>query len=135
MAIRYFSEGACPIHPAKTTLWLKKVIAGEQRMLSRIDFTFCNDDKLFGINSSFLNHKTLTDIITFDYCEGQKISGEIFISTERVFENARKFSVTEEEELRRVLVHGVLHLCGYADKKAADKKRMKAREDYWLKKF
>lgn len=136
MPVRYFYETFYKLpHPGKTTQWLKKVIDGEHRNLSLIHFTFCNDDRLFEINTSFLKHKTLTDIITFDYCEGKKISGEIFISLERVFENARRFSSSEEEELRRVLVHGILHLCGYSDKSAADKKRMREREDFWIRKW
>ncbi|PGH39946.1 MAG: rRNA maturation RNase YbeY [Candidatus Nephrothrix sp. EaCA] len=136
MSIRYFCETSYKIPcPRKTARWLKKVIAGERRNLSLIHFTFCDDNKLLEINTAFLKHKTLTDIITFDYGEGKTVSGEIFISLERVFENAHKFSVSEDAELRRVLVHGVLHLCGYADKSPADKKKMTARENFWLRAY
>lgn len=136
MSIRYFCETSYKIpRPRKTAHWLKKVIAGERRSLSLIHITLCRDRKLLEINTAFLKHNTLTDIITFDYGEGKTVSGELFISLERVFENAHKFSVPEDDELRRVLVHGVLHLCGYADKSPADKKKMTARENFWLKAY
>ncbi|MBC7864558.1 MAG: rRNA maturation RNase YbeY [Bacteroidia bacterium] len=114
--------------------WISAIIKQEKKKEGKIIFLFCNDKKLHSINKEFLNHDTLTDIITFDYSEGEKISGEIYISTERVFENAEKFSGSFLEELHRVMIHGVLHLCGYKDKSPADKKQMRQKEEEALKK-
>ena len=96
---------------------------------------FCTDDELLEINIKHLNHNTLTDIITFDYTEDKKISSDIFISVDRVLENAKKFEVTFEEELCRVMIHGVLHLCGYKDKSKPDAELMRKKENWALKLF
>ena len=87
------------------------------------------------INQQYLNHNTLTDIISFDYSVGNELHGDIFISTQRVIENAAEFDVTFEEELKRVMVHGVLHYCGYKDKSAKDEKEMRLKEDEKMKMF
>lgn len=116
-------------------LWIKTIIDKEKHTLGTINYMFCNDDELLEINIKHLNHNTLTDIITFDYTEDKKISSDIFISVDRVLENAKKFEVTFEEELRRVMIHGVLHLCGYKDKSKPDAELMRKKENWALKLF
>ena len=96
---------------------------------------YCDDDYLVGINLQYLNHNTLTDIISFDYSVGNELHGDVFISIQRVRENAIEFDVAFEEELKRVMVHGVLHYCGYKDKSAKDKKEMRLKEDEKIKLF
>lgn len=110
------------------------VILKEKKKLDNISFTFCDDKFLLALNKKFLKHNTLTDIITFQYL-GDKLSGEIFISIPRVKENAKKFKVTFENELNRVMIHGILHLCGYKDKSTSKKKEMRKKEDYYLRCF
>jgi rRNA maturation RNase YbeY len=98
-----------------------------------LSFVFCSDAYLLEINKQYLNHDTFTDIVTFDSSEDEDvIAGDIFISVERIRENASKFSVSEKDELNRVIIHGVLHLCGYYDKKKEDKALMTEKEDYYL---
>jgi probable rRNA maturation factor len=134
-AINFFSEDldfTVP-QPRKTTSWIKAAIAKEKHKLVSLNYIFCTDQYLLSINKEYLNHKTLTDIITFDNSEGGgQIEGDIFISVERVKENARKFERPFVEELRRVMIHGVLHLLGYSDKTAAQKSRMRGKEDAYL---
>ncbi len=116
--------------------WISATINKEKRKEGDITFIFCSDEYLLHINKQYLQHDTYTDIITFDYSEGdsaQPISGDIFISIERVKENAEKFSTTFENELHRVIIHGVLHLLGYKDKTKAAKAQMTSKEDYYLK--
>ena len=100
-----------------------------------IQFVFCSDVYLLELNQQYLHHDTLTDIITFDYREGKKISGDIFISIDRVRENAGKFNVLFKEELHRVMIHGILHLCGYKDKDKKSKMLMTEKEDFYLRKL
>lgn len=119
----------------KIKLWIKTIIDKEKHTLGTINYMFCNDDELLEINIKHLNHNTLTDIITFDYTEDKKISSDIFISVDRILENAKKFEVTFEEELRRVMIHGVLHLCGYKDKSKPDAELMRKKENWALKLF
>jgi len=109
--------------------WIKKIIRNEGKTCGQLFYFFCTDEHLLNINKEFLNHKTYTDIITFDYVEGKAISGEIFISIDRVKENAKKYKQSFPHELARIMIHGVLHLCGYGDKKPADKKLMSQKED------
>ncbi len=97
-----------------------------------MDYVFCSDELLHSINTEFLNHDTLTDIITFDYSLGKELHGEIYISTDRVRENARMYEVEFENELHRVIIHGILHLCGYSDKTEADKLEMRRKENECL---
>ncbi|EFK96884.1 conserved hypothetical protein [sediment metagenome] len=116
--------------------WIKSVVQEKNRKTGDISFVFCTDDYLLEINKQYLNHDTLTDIITFDYSKEnpqQAISGDIFISIERVKENAKKFNKTFENELNRVMIHGVLHLLGYGDKTPKDKVEMTRQEDLCLK--
>ena len=120
-------------HPQKTRNWVKSAIKKEGKDLNQINFIFCSDDYLGGINVQFLKHKTYTDIITFDNSEGSgRLQGDIFISIDRVTENASKFKTTFDEELHRVIIHGVLHLIGYTDKDSTSKNVMRKKEDAYL---
>lgn len=112
--------------------WLKKVVSNEGKKIGEIVFVFCTDDFLLEKNIQFLNHETLTDVITFDYCDGDVISGDILISIDRVEENSKIFNVKFFNELDRVMLHGLLHLLGYGDKNKRDSKIMRARENFYL---
>ena len=115
--------------------WIEKVIISESYGLGEINYLFCDDDYLHKINVEYLNHDKLTDIITFDYNVGKTIYTDIFISIDRVKDNAKDFKVTFEEELKRVMIHGVLHLCGYKDKSDTDAALMRQKEDEKIKMF
>lgn len=115
--------------------WLTKVIISENKKEGEVNYIFCDDDYLHKINLEYLNHDTLTDIISFDYTLGNELSGDIFISVERVKDNANDFKVSFDEELKRVLVHGVLHYCGYKDKGESDELLMRSKEEEKLKMF
>lgn len=109
--------------------WLSDVISSENKSEGEINYIFCDDEYLHKINVEYLNHDTLTDIISFDYSLGNELNGDIFISVERVQDNANDFKVSFEEELKRVLVHGILHYCGYKDKGEEDEVLMRSKED------
>jgi rRNA maturation RNase YbeY len=111
------------------TDWIKEIIKREGKNLAIVSFIFCDDAFLLRLNKKFLNHDTYTDIITFDYCKDNLISGDIFISIERVRENAVKFSQPFKEEVCRVMCHGVLHLVGFSDKNIRKRLDMRAKED------
>jgi probable rRNA maturation factor len=116
--------------------WILSVIEKKKRKAGELNFIFCSDEHLLGINRQYLHHDTYTDIITFDYSKEdlrQAVSGDIFISVERVGENAKKFSKSFENELHRVIIHGTLHLLGYKDKTKAAKEEMRKEEDRALK--
>lgn len=115
--------------------WLKELAALEGYKIGDINYIFCDDEYLLGINQQYLQHDTYTDIITFDYVEGKILNGDIYISTERVRENARIYQVDFENELKRVLSHGVLHLCGYKDKTDADAAQMREKENFAISLF
>jgi rRNA maturation RNase YbeY len=115
--------------------WLSAVIISENKQEGEINYIFCDDDYLLEINQQYLDHDTLTDIISFDYSIGNELHGDIFISIERVRENAEDFNVSFEEELKRVLVHGILHYCGYKDKSEEDEKTMRLKENEKIKMF
>jgi rRNA maturation RNase YbeY len=115
--------------------WISAVILSENKKEGDINYIFCDDDYLLNLNEQYLDHDTLTDIISFDYSVGNELHGDVFISVERVRENAQDFSVTFEEELKRVLVHGVLHYCGYKDKSEDDEQLMRSKEDEKIKMF
>ena len=117
------------------TDWLSRVIISENAMVSQLDYIFCDDQYLLGINKKYLGHDTFTDIISFGYSEGKGIFGDIFISVERVRENALKFETMFEQELLRVMVHGLLHLMGYNDKTEEEATRMRATENEKIKMF
>lgn len=112
--------------------WIKYTMEQENKVLGEINYVFCNDDYLFEKNVNILKHNTLTDIISLDYSLGNTVFGDIFISTERVTENAHLYKHSFNDELHRVMVHGVLHYCGYKDKTVDEKKLMRSKEDYYL---
>ncbi|AXG68920.1 endoribonuclease YbeY [Kordia sp. SMS9] len=120
---------------AKIEQWISNVIASEDKREGDINYIFCDDAYLHKLNVEFLNHDTLTDIISFDNSVGSELHGDIFISVERVADNAKDFKVLFEEELRRVMVHGVLHYCGYKDKTDADQEKMTEKENEKLQMF
>lgn len=115
--------------------WLSNVIVTENKKEGEINYIFCSDDYLLEINKSYLNHDTLTDIISFDYSLGNELNGDIYISIDRVRENAHDFGVSFHEELLRVMVHGVLHYCGFKDKTQKDEVLMREKEDEKIKMF
>ncbi|GLU43232.1 rRNA maturation RNase YbeY [Allomuricauda sp. NBRC 101325] len=115
--------------------WINRILESESYTAGQIDYVLCTDDYLHELNVEYLNHDTLTDIITFDYSEGSVVSGDIFISTDRVKDNAIDFDVDWKIELLRVMSHGVLHLVGYGDKSFEDKKLMREKEDEKIKMF
>ena len=115
--------------------WISRICKSEGFQLGQLDYIFCSDEFLLELNKEYLNHDTLTDIITFDYSNGKTISGDVFISTERVKENAETYSVEFENEILRVMAHGVLHLMGYKDKSNSEKDLMRIKEDEKIKMF
>ena len=119
----------------KHKVWLQQVIRKEGKVTGDISYVFCDDAYMIQQNNAFLQHDTYTDIITFDECVGDVISGSILISADRVAENAPKFGKTFENELLRVVVHGTLHLCGYKDKSDSEAKLMRQKEDESLALF
>ncbi|MFT6745829.1 MAG: putative rRNA maturation factor [Glaciecola sp.] len=112
--------------------WVQQVVLSEKLKLGPISYIFCNDRYLHEVNVKYLNHDTYTDIITFDYSEDKTVSGDLFISYERVKENARVFKTSINDELHRVMIHGVLHLCGYGDKSDKEKMIMRQKEENCL---
>lgn len=119
----------------KHKAWLNEVAKQEGKKILELSYVFCSDDYLLQINQEYLNHDTLTDIVTFDNSEDpKKIEGDIFISIDRVKENGEKLG-TSETELERVMVHGLLHLLGYKDKKKEDKALMTEKEDFYIKQY
>lgn len=119
----------------KHKVWLQQVVRKEGKVTGDISYVFCDDAYMLQQNNAFLQHDTYTDIITFDECVGDVISGSILISADRVAENASKFGKTFENELLRVVVHGTLHLCGYKDKSESEAKLMRQKEDESLALF
>lgn len=113
----------------KLVKWISDVISSEGFQVGEINYIFCNDSYLNKINQEFLNHDTFTDVISFDYTLGKEVGGDIFISIERVLENAQKFNEVFENELYRVMIHGVLHFMGYKDKTKKEKTLMRTKED------
>lgn len=128
ITFEYIAES--PFKPSLNhKIWLQKVIRREGKLPGDISYVFCDDEYMLVQNKSFLNHDTYTDIITFDDCFGDVVSGSILISLDRVGENAEKFGKTFDNEFLRVLVHGTLHLCGYKDKTESEAKIMRQKED------
>jgi rRNA maturation RNase YbeY len=134
MPIRFFyEETKYKIeYPRRTVKWIIESAKREKKSVLNINYIFCSDGYLLGLNREFLGHKTLTDIITFDDSDGKNISGEIYISLERVKENSLKFNSLFQDEVRRVIIHGVLHLVGYKDKKPTDISTMRKKEEAYL---
>ena len=123
------------INTKDINLWINSVIIEEGMIIGELVYVLCNDEYLLRKNIQFLNHNTLTDVITFDYTKDKIISGDILISTERVVENSKIFNVNYSTELYRVMVHGLLHLLGYKDKIEKDANIMRVKENYYLNKF
>lgn len=123
--------------PSKTLYkkWIKNLAQQLGKRVGELNFIFCSDESLLELNQQYLQHDTLTDIITFDYSEEDFIQGDIFISTERVEDNAKDFDVDFNTELRRVIAHGVLHLAGYKDKTKNDSKIMREKENWALSEY
>lgn len=109
--------------------WLSQVILSESKKEGDINYIFCDDEYLHKINVEYLDHDTLTDVISFDYSVGNELHGDIFVSVERVADNAKDFEVSFDEELKRVLVHGILHYAGYKDKSEEDELKMRQKEE------
>ncbi len=134
--IDFFSETDFELkHQKEISKWISGIITSEGFEEGEITYVFCDDEQLLKLNKEFLNHATLTDIISFDYSLGKQIHGEIYISIERVIENAKEFKVSFEEELHRVMIHGILHYCGYKDKTKEDEKTMRKMEEKALAKI
>jgi len=134
--IQYFFENIDSIGiPEKISDWLENLITSENKKLGEINYIFCDDEYLLKVNQDYLQHDYYTDIITFDYVKGKTISGDIFISLPRISDNASLLSKDFNEEFRRVLAHGVLHLCGYKDKSEEEEKEMRSKEDFYLNLF
>ena len=135
MAITYQSDDIKfpEIKRREISNWIKSVAASHNKKIGEIAYIFCSDKKMLEINMQYLNHDYYTDIITFDYSENNIISGDLFISLDTVQSNAEKFATDYNEELCRVIIHGILHLCGYNDKSVGDEKVMREKEDEALK--
>ena len=116
----------------KTNEWLKLAAESEIRRIGNISIIFCSDNYVLDINQKYLQHDYFTDIITFDYCEGDRLSGDLFISVDSVRENSLEFGTEFKDELNRVIIHGLLHLVGYDDHTEKDIKLMRSKEDYYL---
>ncbi|WP_299521463.1 rRNA maturation RNase YbeY [Winogradskyella sp.] len=112
--------------------WISDTIVEENCKEGEINYIFCSDEYLHKINLEFLNHDTLTDIISFDYSVGKELHGDIYISIDRVRENASEFKRPFQEEIARVIIHGILHYCGYKDKSLDEARQMRSKEDYYL---
>ena len=132
--ISYFFEDTDFIFKGKAlnNRWLKIVAESEIRRLGQISIIFCSDNYILDINQRFLQHDYFTDIITFDYCEGDRLSGDLFISVDSVRENSIEYGSSFNDELNRVMVHGILHLIGYDDHTDEDIRQMRSKENYYL---
>jgi rRNA maturation RNase YbeY len=127
--INYEETDDLELSKSKIQDWLDLVCKNEGKVLEEVTLIFCSDNYLLEINQQHLNHDFFTDIVTFDYCVDDLISGDLFISVDRVFENSAVYDVSFFTELHRVIVHGVLHLCGYKDKSTEDEVLMRSKED------
>ncbi len=137
MAVRYYNDGTDFRLPAKgrTAGWIRRAAEGEEKRLGAVNFIFCSPERHLEINRAFLGHDWPTDVITFDYSEGKTVSGDIFIDPATVAANAAGLRVAPEVEMRRVMVHGVLHLCGLGDKTQREQRMMRAKEDLYLARY
>ena len=129
--ITYNTEGVKfpDIKKRETTSWIRRVAESYGKKVGEIGYLFVNDEKILEVNNEYLGHDYYTDIITFDYCEGNILNGDIVISLDTVFTNADKFSHPYDEELHRVIIHGILHLCGINDKGPGEREMMEVAED------
>ena len=131
MAVTYQTEGIKmpDIKKRETTEWIKAVAATYEKRIGEIAYIFCSDEKILEVNRQYLQHDYYTDIITFDYCEGNRLSGDLFISLETVKTNSEQFNTPYEEELHRTIIHGILHLRGINDKGPGEREIMEAAEN------
>ncbi|MFO7879606.1 MAG: rRNA maturation RNase YbeY [Bacteroidales bacterium] len=136
MSIQFFNEstGMPEINQDEAAAWLEETANSENKETGDCNIIFCSDDYLLDINKKYLDHHNYTDIVTFDYSEDNTIAGDLFISTDRIAENAKSYDVPFDQELHRVMVHGILHLCGYGDATDEEKKLMRSKEDNYLEK-
>ena len=134
MAIKYFNQDTpfTPSHKRALTAWIKQVVTIEEKRAGDINFIFCSDKYLLSINREYLKHDYYTDVITFDYSDEDNLSGDIFISVDTVRENSKIYLSLFDEELNRVVIHGVLHLCGYNDKTDVEIRHMRFLENKYL---
>ncbi len=133
--IQFFFEDVENTIQPNYTNWLEDLILTEGKKLGEINYILCDDEYLLKINQDFLQHDYYTDIITFDKVKGKTINADIFVSLQRVIDNAEQIGKSNEEELRRVLAHGLLHLVGYKDKSEAEQTEMRSKEDFYLALF
>lgn len=135
MAVRFFNEGTKMPKIARTLIrnWVKEVASRHQKRVGEISYIFCNDDKIIEVNRQYLQHDYFTDIITFDYSEDDRVSGDLFISLDTVRSNAEQFGQSYDVELHRVIIHGVLHLCGIDDKGPGEREIMERHENEALR--
>lgn len=122
-----------PLPHRETSAWIKAVAASYGKRIGEIAYIFCNDEKILEVNRQYLQHDYYTDIITFDYCEGDRLGGDLFISLDTVASNAKEYAKEYEDELHRVVIHGILHLCGINDKGPGEREIMEAEEDKALR--
>ncbi len=137
-AIKFFflTQGITLRNRNKLKHYLKNILEKEGKKLGYLNYIFCSDEFLLEINRRYLQHNYYTDIITFDLSENSNsIQAEIYISSDRIKDNSRRLGITIKSEIHRIIFHGVLHLCGYKDKKKKEKKQMRAKEDYYLKNY
>ncbi|MFM2291012.1 MAG: hypothetical protein RIS29_825 [Bacteroidota bacterium] len=135
--IQYIAEDIKMPSLKKTnvTRWIKEIATGYNKKTGDIAFIFCSDERILEVNKQYLEHDYYTDIITFDYTEGDSISGDIFISIDTVKSNAEEFGATFENELHRIIIHGILHLCGQDDKTPELRAEMSKKENLALEKY
>ena len=135
--INFFFEDIDEFDIKKTDIEknIEKLVINENRILGDVNYILCSDNYLLNINREYLNHDYFTDVISFDYCEDNVISGDIFISVDTVSDNAKEYGTTFENELERVMIHGVLHFVGYNDKSDEESKTMRAKENQYLSLF
>jgi rRNA maturation RNase YbeY len=135
--IRFFAENISfnLKHKRKIKYWITDAVNNENKIIGEINFIFCSDGYLLDINKKYLKHNYFTDVITFDFCEKNKISGDIFISIDSVCSNSMKYKQSFANELYRVMIHGILHLCSYGDSKKSEIAVMRSKENIYLKKM
>lgn len=135
--VTYNAEGVelPAIKHRETTEWLRAVAASYGKKIGEVGYEFCNDEKILEVNKQYLHHDYYTDVITFDYCKGETLNGDIVISLDTVKSNSEQFHTDYDEELRRVIVHGILHLCGINDKGPGEREIMEAAENKALALF
>ncbi|MBP6577053.1 MAG: rRNA maturation RNase YbeY [Chryseobacterium sp.] len=134
--INYFFENIDKKNiDSNISIWLEDLILSENKKPGDINYIFCDDDYLLKVNQDYLDHDYYTDIITFDYVKGKTISGDIFVSLPRILDNASTLSQDSEKEFRRVLAHGLLHLCGYKDKTEEEESTMRQKEDFYINRY